>query len=309
MAGSKPPWIKVRLPTGERQARFNRVRERARTLRLHTVCEEAHCPNIGECWGGGTATFMVMGDICTRGCRFCAVNTRRLGAPLDPDEPANVARAIAEMELDYVVLTSVDRDDLPDQGAGHFAACVQEIRRQTPGTMVEVLIPDFRGQTPLLDRVVESAPTVIAHNIETVRRLTPKVRDPRAGYDQSLAVLAHLKARTPGGYTKSSIMVGVGETADEVVEAMRDLRRVGVDFLTIGQYLRPTEKHLDVELFVTPETFAEYERVGLGLGFTYVASGPLVRSSYKAGEFFIAQHIRSRQEPAGGTWTAESTAS
>ena len=186
----KPSWIKVRAPSGPR---YTKIKARARELKLHTVCEEAHCPNIGECWGSGTATFMVMGDICTRGCRFCAVNTRRNGAPLDPDEPKNVAFAISEMELDYVVLTSVDRDDLPDQGASHFAECIRQIRKENPNTLVEVLIPDFCGDAEKLRIVTDAQPDVLAHNIECVRRLTSKVRDPRAGYDQSLEVLANVK--------------------------------------------------------------------------------------------------------------------
>ena len=289
MHRTKPAWLKVRPPGGER---YTRIKARARALNLHTVCEEAHCPNVGECWGGGTATFMVMGGVCTRGCRFCAVNTRRNGAPLDPDEPANVARAIAEMALDYVVVTSVDRDDLPDQGAGHFAACIHAIRQAAPRTLVEVLIPDFGGRTERIDEVIAARPDVISHNVETVRRLTPTVRDPRAGYDQSLQVLAHIKARDPGMLTKSSLMVGVGESSDELVEAMGDLRAVQTDFLTIGQYLRPTDKHLAVVEYVTPEHFDAWQAVGVGLGFKYVASGPLVRSSYRAGELFIEQFLR-----------------
>lgn len=285
----KPPWLKVKLPTGARQERFRRLKTRARELNLHTVCEEAQCPNMGECWGGGTATFMVMGDICTRGCRFCAVNTRRIGPPLDVDEPAHVARAIAELELDYVVLTSVNRDDLEDQGAGHFAACIRAVHEASPRTMVEVLTPDFRGRTDLVDVVLDAEPTVFAHNIECVERLTPTVRDPRASYQQSLDVLKHAR-----GFTKSSIQVGHGEKAAEVLETMHDLRDVGVDFLTVGQYLRPSEKHLSVEEFVSPETFAWYEEQGLAMGFEYVASGPLVRSSYKAGEFFIHDFIEKR---------------
>ncbi len=287
-----PPWLKISLPTGERQARYGRLKTRARQLKLHTVCEEAQCPNIGECWGGGTATFMVMGDICTRGCRFCAIDTRRAGAPLDPEEPQNVAHAIAELELDYVVLTSVDRDDLPDQGAGHFAACIHAIREASPKTMIEVLTPDFRGQNARIDTVVDAGPEVVAHNVETVERLQDRVRDPRAGYDQSLAVLRRFKERDPARFTKSSIMVGVGETDDEIVRCMRDLRDAGVDFLTLGQYLKPSGKHLPIERFPTPEAFATWEQVGLELGFSYVASGPLVRSSYKAGEFFIRQAIQ-----------------
>ena len=287
----KPPWLKVKMPGGER---YNQIKSRARDLKLHTVCEEARCPNIGECWGGGTATFMVMGGICTRGCSFCAVTTRRSGMPLDPLEPANVANAINEMGLDYVVVTSVDRDDLPDQGAGHFAACIREIRAQNPRTLIEVLIPDFCGNTELLKLVVDARPDVLAHNVECIERLTPRVRDPRAGYAQSLEVLRQVKVMDPERFTKSSLMVGVGETEGEMVQAMMDLRAVGVDFLTIGQYLQPTKKHLEVDGFVTPEAFAEYERIGHDLGFAYVASGPLVRSSFKAGEFFIQQYLRSQ---------------
>jgi lipoic acid synthetase len=295
MAERKPSWLKVRAPGGER---YTRIKARARQLKLHTVCEEAHCPNVGECWGGGTATFMVMGGICTRGCRFCAVTTRRNGMPMDPDEPRNVAEAIAELELDYVVVTSVDRDDLPDQGSGHFAACIQEIRRASPRTLVEVLIPDFSGRTDLLQTVFDARPDVIAHNIECVRRMTATVRDPRAGYDQSLKVLADLKAMGADRLTKSSIMVGVGESEDEVITTMADLRAVGCNFLTIGQYLRPTDKHLKVAEFIPPETFARYQEIGEKLGFAYVASGPLVRSSYKAGEFFITQYLRSQRSSA-----------
>jgi len=305
---SKPEWFKIRLPSGERMERYQRIRARTRELKLHTVCEEAQCPNIGECWGGGTATFMVMGDICTRGCRFCAVNTRRAGAPLDPEEPRNVAAGIAEMGLDYVVVTSVDRDDLPDQGAGHFAACIEAIRTASPRTMVEVLIPDFRGDTALIEVVDDAGPEVIAHNVETVARLTPKVRDPRAGYQQSMDVLAHLKSREPARLTKSSIMVGVGETREEVLQTMADLRAVGVDFLTLGQYLRPSGKHLKVEEFIHPEVFADYEQRGLEMGFAYVASGPLVRSSYKAGEYFIRDFIRQRkQKQQDGSWAPHPT--
>lgn len=288
---SKPSWLKVRAPSGPR---YTKIKSRARELKLHTVCEEAHCPNIGECWGSGTATFMVMGDICTRGCRFCAVNTRRKGAPLDPDEPKNVAMAIKEMELDYVVLTSVDRDDLPDQGSKHFAACITAIRTHAPKTLVEVLIPDFCGQKKLLNYVVDARPDVLAHNIETTRRLTPKVRDPRSGYDQSLTLLQRVKERDPNMMTKSSIMVGLGEHEPEVIETMADLRALMVDFLTLGQYLRPTKKHLSVSSFITPEQFTNYQSIGEGLGFSYVASGPLVRSSYKAGEFFIRKHLQHK---------------
>jgi len=293
----KPSWLKVKLPTGSKQERFARIRGRARELGLSTVCEEAQCPNIGECWGGGTATFMVMGSICTRGCRFCAVNTSRNGNPLDPEEPRNVAVAISEMELDYVVVTSVDRDDLPDGGAGHFAACIEEIHELNPSTMVEVLVPDFSGSSDLLSKVVEAKPEVLAHNVECVDRFTRTVRDPRAGYTQSLEVLKAAK-QLGADYTKSSIMVGLGESREEMITCMQDLRSVGVDFLTVGQYLRPSEKHLALQRYVTPEEFLEYEELGLNMGFTYVASGPLVRSSYKAGEFFIHRHIQNQRGPA-----------
>ncbi len=285
------------MPGGER---YTAIKGRARRLELHTVCQEARCPNVGECWGAGTATFMVMGDICTRGCRFCAVTTRRQGAPLDPDEPAKLAEAIAEMKLDYVVITSVDRDDLPDQGAGHFAACIRAVRAASPGTMIEVLVPDFRGDVALAGVLVDARPEVLAHNLETVERLTPTVRDPRAGYRQSLDVLASYKQHDPDQLTKSSLMVGLGETRDELVAAMADLLSVGCDFLTIGQYLRPTgrDQHLPVVEYVHPDQFAEYEALGLSMGFRYVASGPLVRSSYKAGEFFIRRYLQDRLDAA-----------
>ncbi len=288
---NKPPWLKVRMPGSPR---YHAIQQRARQLKLATVCEEARCPNIGECWGGGTATFMVMGDTCTRGCRFCAVKTARYPAALDPDEPAHVATAILEMDLDYVVVTSVDRDDVRDGGAGHFAACIRAIRQRAPDTKIEVLIPDFRGDLAALKSVVDAAPDVIAQNQETVRRLTHPVRDRKASYDTTLRVLAAIKDMAPSMFTKSSLMVGLGETEAEIEEAMRDLRAVDVDFLTVGQYLQPTPKHLPVVEFVTPDRFRTYEQLGLSLGFRYVASGPLVRSSYKAGEFFIHRLLETR---------------
>ena len=291
-SSAKPPWLKVRMPGSPR---YHAIRQRARELRLSTVCEEARCPNIGECWGGGTATFMVMGDTCTRGCRFCAVKTSRNGVPLDHDEPANLANAIKEMGLDYVVVTSVDRDDLEDGGASHFAACITEIRKASSKTLVEVLIGDFRANVGQVLTVVQAAPNVIAHNVETVERLTPSVRDPRAGYRQSLETLSIIKRLDPRGYTKSSIMIGLGETEEELLQTMRDLRAVGVDFLTLGQYLQPTKKHLKVVDFVPPEDFDRWRDLGLEMGFRYVASGPLVRSSYKAGEFFIREFIQQQQ--------------
>jgi lipoic acid synthetase len=237
---------------------------------------------------------MVMGDTCTRGCRFCAVATARNPAPLDPAEPVNVAEAIREMDLDYVVVTSVNRDDQPDQGAGHFAACIREIRARNPKTLVEVLIPDFRGELDLLRIVVDAGPDVLAHNVECVPRLQTKVRDPRATWEQSVAILEGAKRLRPGQLTKTSLQVGHGESEAEVLEAMRSLRAHDVDFLTIGQYLRPSMTHLPVMDFVPPEVFARFEAEGKAMGYAYVASGPLVRSSYKAGEFFIARYLRER---------------
>lgn len=291
----KPEWLKVRMPGGER---YTHLKTRARSLKLHTVCEEAHCPNIGECWAGGTATFMVMGDTCTRGCRFCAVKTSRNGTPLDPDEPRNVAQAIAEMELDYVVVTSVDRDDLPDEGSGHFAACIREIHALNPRTMVEVLIPDFRGNLDLLQAVIDAEPEVLAHNVETVPRLQRPVRDPRASWEQSIRILEGAKLRRPSQLTKTSLQVGHGETEEELLEAMWLLAQSGVDFLTIGQYLQPSTNHLPVVSWVTPDSFRNLEQEGLKMGFKYVASGPLVRSSYKAGEFYIHEFLERTRASA-----------
>jgi lipoic acid synthetase len=291
----KPDWLKVKVPQG---ARFNWIRQQARSLRLHTVCEEARCPNIGECWQGGTATFMLMGDTCTRGCRFCAVKTARHPGPLDPQEPGHIAETIRAMGLDYVVLTTVNRDDLPDQGAGHIAETIRRSRLASPQLLIEVLIPDFQGRERDLESVIAARPAVIAHNVETVERLTPKVRDPRAGFAQSLAVLAHCKRVAPALKTKSSLMLGVGETEAEVLEAMGALRAIKVDFLTLGQYLQPERRKMKVETYVPPEVFARLEQEGLRMGFGYVASGPLVRSSYRAAEFYIARQLR-REGAAG----------
>jgi len=291
---AKPTWLRVKMPGGDR---YHEVKKRARKSTVATVCEEARCPNIGECWGGGTATFMVMGDTCTRGCRFCSVKTAKNPTALDPQEPRNLATAIRDMDLDYVVVTSVDRDDVEDGGAGHFAACITETRSISPKTKIEVLIPDFAGHIGHLLKVVEAGAEVIAHNIETVERLTHPVRDPRAGYQQSLDVLRNIKVIDPTRLSKSSIMVGLGETPEEVVATMRDLRAVDCDFLTVGQYLKPTStrKHMEMVEYIHPDQFAEYERIGLEMGFKYVASGPLVRSSYKAGEFFISRYLDQQQ--------------
>ncbi len=281
----KPEWLKVRMPGG---GRYEHVRRTMRELGLATVCEEASCPNIGECWGSGTATVMLMGDVCTRGCRFCDVSSGMPG-PLDPLEPRHLAEAVGRLGLDYLVVTSVNRDELPDGGAAHFAQAIVELRRAAPKTLVEVLTPDFQGDRGSLQMIIDAAPTVAAHNLETVERLTPRVRDRRASYKQSLEVLEFYKRG--GMRTKSSIMLGLGETRSEVLQAMRDLRAVECDILTLGQYLRPTEKHLPVEEFVRPEVFAELEAIGLQLGFRFVAAGPLVRSSYKAGEFFVRNWV------------------
>lgn len=291
---AKPSWLKVRAPTGEN---YVRIKEMLGQLNLATVCQEAKCPNIGECWGGGTATFMLMGEVCTRGCRFCAVKTGNPRGKIDNEEPEKVGWAISQMGLEYVVLTSVDRDDLPDQGAGHFARTIEVIKKNSPKLIVEVLTPDFRGQRELIEKLVLAKPDVFAQNIETVERLTKKVRDPRAGYQQTLGVLKTVKEIDPTRYTKSSIMLGLGEQKEEVIQALRDLRSVGCDVITFGQYLQPTKRHLKVEAFITPEEFKEWQEIAEGMGFLYVASGPLVRSSYRAGEFFMKGVIeRQRQE-------------
>lgn len=279
----KPSWLKVRLPQGDA---YERVKGLVKELHLATVCEQARCPNIAECWGGGTATVMLMGEVCTRACRFCHV---KVGAPppLDPEEPAHLARAARELGLSYIVVTSVDRDDLPDGGASHFAAAISALRRESPRTTVEVLIPDFQGDLAALDCVATARPHVVAHNVETVERLTPAVRDRRASYAQSLAVLAHLKGRPERLFTKTSIMLGLGETDDELKRTFDDLRGVGVDVLTLGQYLQPSPYHLPVQRFVSPEEFERLRALAATLGFLYVAAGPLVRSSYRAAEFFL----------------------
>jgi lipoic acid synthetase len=285
----KPGWLRVAVPGGER---YLRVREALTHLRLHTVCQEAHCPNVAECWGG-TATVMLMGDICTRACRFCNVKTARHPPPLDPDEPRRLAEAVRALKLDYLVVTSVDRDDLPDGGAGHFAEAIR-LLKEIPQLLVEVLTPDFRGDPEAVRTIGRSAPDVFGSNLETVRRLSPAVRDPRAGYDQTLGVLAQMKREFGRVYTKSSIMVGLGETEAEIDETMGDLRDAGVDILTLGQYLRPSARHLPVLEFVAPDRFRDYKVLGERHGFRYVASGPLVRSSYRA-EFFIKGEIESAE--------------
>jgi lipoic acid synthetase len=278
-AGRKPGWLRAPLAAG---AKFGSVRSIVREHRLSTVCEEAKCPNIGECWNAGTATIMLMGAVCTRACRFCAVDTGNPRGWLDPEEPHNVARSVELMGLNYVVLTSVNRDDLTDGGAAHYAAAIRAIKALTPGTAVEALTPDFQGVARDVQTVLDSGLDVFAQNIETVRRLTHPVRDPRAGYEQTLAVLGHAKQYRAEVLTKTSLMLGLGETEAEIRQTMLDLRAVAVDVLTLGQYLRPTANHLQIERFVTPAQFDQYRGWALDMGFLECVSGPLVRSSYRA---------------------------
>ena len=300
LAQRKPEWLRIRPPAGES---YTNIKGMLRERKLHTVCEEAHCPNVSECWAAGTATFMLGGDTCTRACRFCAIKTSRNPPALDPEEPYQVAASIASLGLHYVVLTSVDRDDMEDGGAGHFAATIREIKRLDPKIIVEALVPDFRGNTRDIETIVDSGLDVYAHNVETVRRLQYRVRDPRAAYEQSLATLrwaktyAQQSSRKTKLFTKSSIMLGLGETFEELNEAFDDLRTYDVDVLTLGQYLRPSMEHLPVERYYSPEEFAQLERESKAKGFLYVASGPMVRSSYRAGEFFMRSHIESERGP------------
>ena len=286
----KPQWLRIKLNTNEE---FLNIKDTIKQHNLHTVCESAHCPNISECWNGGTVTFMLMGDVCTRGCKFCAVKTGNPIKKLDNEEPKKLAKALADIKLfDYVVLTSVNRDDLEGGGASHFAECVKEIKKEYPEIIVEVLIPDFRGDVNALRKIVDAKPEVIAHNIETVERLQKKIRDVRANYKQSLSVLENVKKLNPKIYAKSSIMLGLGEEDEEVLQAMKNLRGIDVDILTIGQYLRPTEWHLAVMQYVPPEKFEYFRQNALELGFLFCASGPFVRSSYRAGEMFVRNVIK-----------------
>ncbi|MGB1307127.1 MAG: lipoyl synthase [Flavobacteriales bacterium] len=271
----KPKWLRVKLPTGKN---YKHVRKLVSDNKLHTICESGNCPNMGECWGEGTATFMILGNICTRSCGFCAVATGR-PLPVDWDEPEKVAESVRLMEVKHCVITSVDRDELPDGGSLIWVETVKAVRRKSPGTTMETLIPDFKGIEEQVQRIIDVAPEIVSHNIETVRRLTKEVRI-QAKYDRSLAVLKQLKEG--GMRTKSGIMLGLGETEEEVIQTMDDLRSVGVDIMTIGQYLQPTTKHLPVKEFVTPEQFEKYKQIGLAKGFRFVESSPLVRSSYRA---------------------------
>lgn len=294
----KPSWLKVKAPTGEN---YYRLKDMLAELKLATVCQEAQCPNMGECWGGGTATFMLMGEVCTRGCRFCAVKTGNPKGVIDTEEPQKVGWAIGQMGLEYVVLTSVDRDDLPDQGAGHFAETIRVIKRNDPHVIVEVLTPDFRGVREHVEALTLAKPDVFAHNVETVERLQRKVRDPRANYKQSLDVLRWVKEFDPTRYTKTSIMLGLGEEDADVHQTLRDLRDVGCDVVTFGQYLQPRKRLLKVEDYVTPEKFKLWEQEAIEMGFLYCASGPLVRSSYRAGEFFMRGMIEKRKKESEAT--------
>ena len=284
----KPKWLRAQIPAG---SRFEAVKKNVDERRLSTVCEESHCPNMGECWNHGTATIMVMGSVCTRACRFCAVDTGNPNGWLDHEEPANTAESVEIMGLRYIVLTSVDRDDLADGGAAHYAACVKAIKTRTPEVKVEALTPDFDGKQASISLVVDSGLDVFAQNIETVERLTHPVRDPRAGYQQTLDVLAFAKRHKPELLTKTSIMVGLGETDEEIYETMKALRAVDVDILTLGQYLQPTQHHLPIERYVTPEQFNRYREIGLEMGFMEVASGPMVRSSYRADQVFAKNNL------------------
>jgi lipoic acid synthetase len=278
----KPEWLKVKLPQGDD---FKDIRDNLREKGLSTVCEEAKCPNISECWSARTATVMILGDTCTRACKFCHVKTGNPKGFLNPEEITNTSKMVGLMSLRYVVITSVDRDDLADHGAGHFAAVVNRVHQDHPETKVEVLIPDFAAVPERMHVLAQSNPYVIAQNLETVKRLTHPVRDPRAGYERTLECLKFYKDNYPHIQTKTSLMVGLGETWKEIHETLEDIRAVGVDIVTFGQYLQPSKRHLNVEKFYTPEEFDELKRLSLKMGFKFVASGPLVRSSYKAADF------------------------
>lgn len=297
-----PSWLKVPIPKGKS---FHNVKKDVRELKLATVCEEAKCPNIGECWGGkkseATATIMLLGDTCTRGCRFCSVKTNRKPAAPDPMEPENTAEAISRWGLGYVVLTTVDRDDLVDGGARHLAETVQKIKQKAPQILVEVLGGDFRGDLSMVEILADSGLDVYAHNLETVEALTPHIRDRRATYRQSLAVLERAKQTNSSLITKTSLMLGFGETDDQVFQTLRDLREIGCDVVTFGQYMRPTKRHMKVVEYIKPEKFDYWRDTALDMGFLYVASGPLVRSSYKAGEAFIENVLKKRKHNVGET--------
>lgn len=285
--GGKPAWLRAQMPSG---TGFETVKTIVHEHRLATVCEEAKCPNIGECWNAGTATLMLMGAVCTRACRFCSVDTGNPRGWLDLDEPRKVARSVELMNLNYVVLTSVNRDDLPDGGAMHYADCIRAIKAVRPQTAVEALTPDFAGLVSAVHTVVDSGVDVFAQNIETVERLTHPVRDPRAGYQQTLTVLKEAKRYRPNALTKSSLMLGLGEREDEIEACLRDLRAHDVDLVTMGQYLQPTRHHLSVQRFVTPEEFLQWRQLALSLGFKECVAGPMVRSSYRAEQALLGNN-------------------
>ena len=291
---AKPSWLKAKAPSGDN---YKRLHKTVRSLKLATVCEEARCPNIGECWGGAdgtaTATIMIMGDTCTRGCSFCSVKTSRSPLPVDPNEPEHVGEAVTAWGLDYVVLTSVDRDDMGDQGAQHFTSTVENLRSRSDKLLIECLTPDFRGNPELISMVANSGLNVFAHNVETVERLQRRVRDFRAGYKQSIEVLKLAKLSKPGLVTKTSVMLGLGEKDDEIKKTLEDLREADVDVVTLGQYLRPTRRHMSVQRYVPPEDFAKWQEFANNMGFKYAASGPLVRSSYRAGELFLKGYLEN----------------
>ncbi|MFX0181675.1 MAG: lipoyl synthase [Candidatus Hodarchaeota archaeon] len=290
---AKPNWIRTKLPTKEQ---FKEVRKVLGEKGLHTVCEEAFCPNCTECWESGTATFLLMGDVCTRGCKFCDVKTGNPRRFIDPDEPNNLANAVKNLKLKYVVLTSVDRDDLDDGGAEHLASCIKRVKQLTPDVIIEILIPDFQGSLEALQKVIEAKPDVIGHNIETTEVLTPMVRDKRASFKQSISVLKNIKKFNPKILTKSSIMLGLGETNHQVLEALHTLRQANVDIVTLGQYLQPSRKNLAVVEYIEPHKFEYWKKIVLKMGFLYVASGPLVRSSYRAGELYIKNFLKNQQQ-------------
>lgn len=284
----KPEWLRAQLPDSNE---YKRVKKLVDQHRLSTVCEEAKCPNLGECWSHGTATIMLMGSVCTRACRFCSVDTGNPQGWLDQQEPAKAAETVAIMNLDYVVLTSVDRDDLPDGGAAHYAKSIQAIKQRNPRTKVEALTPDFSGRHDCVDTILNSGVDVFAQNVETVERLTHPVRDHRASYGQTIDVLKYAKQRCPDIFTKTSLMLGLGETTEEILQTMDDLREVGVDILTLGQYMQPTRNHLPVERYVTPAEFDQLRELGLQKGFFEIASGPMVRSSYRADKVFKRERV------------------
>ena len=290
----KPDWLRVKIPGGDVH---HSIKKNLRSKNLSTVCEEARCPNVGECWREGTATIMILGEICTRGCRFCSVKSGNPAGLIDPQEPSKCAETVISMALNYVVLTCVDRDDLPDGGSTHFGRVIRAIKEAKPDCKVEVLVSDYQGREIDVRNVIAENPDVFAHNLETVARLTPKVRDRRASYEQSLSVLRMAKKISPDLITKSSLMLGFGETREEVLEAMEDLKQAGVDVITFGQYLRPSVKQLEVVEYIHPDVFKDFAGKAEEMGFLYVASGPLVRSSYKAGELFLSKVLDSKQYP------------